>query len=328
MLTPHEAAVEHLKTLNRSDHPEIEELLSVVRQYPVEIQRACEDAVKRGEDAAVLYPIKAIADRHAVAVQELLDALTAEMPHRVDLMRSAEPSLADRQLGEQSPFLPGTADDILWRQQHGRSLGDLRSVPTDDRGFAPAVFHQREGEAFSGFGSAPFTQSGLTPNPESGRSGLDTSQSAAPFVDPGHPSLAAQEIAAMRAKLEDGVDASEIRPFLPGSVLREQLAGEDPVRSALFPHETTADGEVIRSEPFEISAERLHPDHVNSAETTAALAAGTKLGGVPFREGQHTEADLDRERVAAQVETAEAERAAQNANMGGHPAEPLPTSEL
>ena len=76
MLTPHEAACEHLKTLDRAEHPEIEELLAVVRQHPVEIQRACEDAVKRGEDAAVLAPIRAIADRQAVELQELLDALT------------------------------------------------------------------------------------------------------------------------------------------------------------------------------------------------------------------------------------------------------------
>lgn len=80
MLTPHEAACEHLKTLDRADHPEIEELLAVVRQYPVEVQRACEDGVKRGDDPAVLTPIKAVADRQAVAVQELLDALTAPAP--------------------------------------------------------------------------------------------------------------------------------------------------------------------------------------------------------------------------------------------------------
>lgn len=77
MQTPHEAAVEHLKTLNRSDHPELEEVLAVVRQYPVDIQRACEAEMKRSGQVAAIDPIKAVADRQAVEIQELLEAFTA-----------------------------------------------------------------------------------------------------------------------------------------------------------------------------------------------------------------------------------------------------------
>lgn len=76
MQTSHEAAVAHLKKLDRAEHPEIEELLAVARMYPVDVQAACADAVKRGGDASFIEPIKAIADRQAVEVQELLDALT------------------------------------------------------------------------------------------------------------------------------------------------------------------------------------------------------------------------------------------------------------
>jgi len=282
MLTPHETAVEHLKLLNRSDHPEIEELLAVVRQHPVEIQRACEEAMKRGEDAAILYPIRSIADRHAVALQELLEALTATMPHRVDLMRAAELSLADRQAGEQSPFLPGTEDDLLWRQQHGRSLDDLRAFPTDgpdpllgrEHGFVSGRASAATNPAFGALPtSAPFTQSGLTPNPESGRSGLDTSQAAAPFVDPG-----------------------TLPPGAPS------LGTTNPSEWA------RADDEVIRSEPFAVSD-----------PARQAFAQGVK---------DAWEAASPDE-LAAQIEANDAERAVQNANMGGHPAdEPLATSKL
>lgn len=115
MLTPHEAAVEHLKTLNRADHPEVEELLAVVRQHPVEIQRACEDAVKRGEDSAVLMPIRALADRHAVELQELLDALTVAVP-------VTEPSLLDRQAREQAARTAGKAN-------RGRPADPATDVP-------------------------------------------------------------------------------------------------------------------------------------------------------------------------------------------------------
>lgn len=80
MQTPHEAAVAHLKTLDRAEHPEIEELLAFARMYPVDVQAACTDAVKRGGDAGFIDPIKAIADRQAVELQEMLEAFTSKPP--------------------------------------------------------------------------------------------------------------------------------------------------------------------------------------------------------------------------------------------------------
>lgn len=109
METAHEAAVAHLKTLDRAEHPVLEEVLAVARMYPVEVQRACEDAVKRGEDSAILYPIKAIADRQAVELQALLDALTTPAPRRVAL--ADEPLDPTQPAGPVSPTLPKNPGD-------------------------------------------------------------------------------------------------------------------------------------------------------------------------------------------------------------------------
>lgn len=111
MPTPHEAAVAHLKTLDRAEHPEIEEVLAVARMYPVEVQEACAYAIKRAGHADLIEPIKAVADRQAVELQELLDALTTT-PTRM------QNSLLREQLSTEEPAR--------------RTMKPISSVPATD----------------------------------------------------------------------------------------------------------------------------------------------------------------------------------------------------
>ncbi len=256
MQTPHEAAVDRLKTLIRANHPELEQVLALVGHYPVAVQVACEAAIKRGDDPAILLPVKAVADQQAVEIQELLDALTTALPIRTDLQRAAEPSLADRQAAPQSPFLPGTSDDAAWLETQRRAgwIDPNRRIfgtaadpldPTQPAGPVSPTLPKHPGDPDPNLpdGSpaflvedrgTPFTHSGSVPDPQSGRSGLDTSQAAAPFVDPALPVV----------PLRKGEP-------LPGGIPVFGVEAETAVMAAkaahpaLFPHEVAVGSEPL-----------------------------------------------------------------------------------
>lgn len=179
MQTPHEAAVVRLRELPRADHPEIEELLAVLREFPVQIQRACETTLKSSGYVDLLDPIKAVADQQAVQLQELLDALTAPptvLPGpvlREQLLDGRAARLAMEGEGEPlDPTQPATPGTTTLPKHPGDPDPNLPP---------PGIF--KIDDEFKGL-PEPFTHSGLTPDPESGRSGLDTSAAAASLVDP------------------------------------------------------------------------------------------------------------------------------------------------
>lgn len=164
MQTPHEAAVAHLKELDRADHSVVEEVLAVVRQYPVDVQQACEAERKRGADASFIDPVKAVADRQAVEIQELLDALTSpatdagvwrNQPSPFDLMhevrepvviasepfRVAEPPFSPFREGipTEADLAADKAERIRANSAKDRALDDLAHEPLVEHPIAVAI---------------------------------------------------------------------------------------------------------------------------------------------------------------------------------------------
>lgn len=155
MLTPHEAAVAHLKTLARAEHPALEEVLAVVRQYPVAVQAACEEVVKRTGEVALVDPIKAIADHQAVELQELLDALTAPAPQKVRI---------DQQAQERHD-LGLSVDPLDPTQQAGPVSTTLPKHPGDpDPNLGAQIGQTFPGAPFTGSASAESPRSALFPH--------------------------------------------------------------------------------------------------------------------------------------------------------------------
>lgn len=88
--TPEVLLVELMK-LDPAEHPIVPQILDVVRNYPIQIQRACAEAAKVSADPGTVGPIKAVADEQAVEIQKMLEAFTGPTPEVQVVEPVAEP---------------------------------------------------------------------------------------------------------------------------------------------------------------------------------------------------------------------------------------------